>query len=168
MNSSGAYICTDHETVATRGRRGGQSVAFLALLPEPGRLGSQRPACSRYREQLLPCARRIDAVCRFPRRRLADWQRGDRSRMQRTDQSALLPQRDALEACLGGSHSTTARDQVIPTLGQFLVKGHALCCLKVHQHKIAPAGDCYDPLDGIYSERKLYDLAKHLLYVANE
>lgn len=30
------------------------------------------------------------------------------------------------------------------------------------------AGDCYDPLDGISSERKLYDLAKHLLYVPNE
>jgi type IV secretion system protein VirD4 len=30
------------------------------------------------------------------------------------------------------------------------------------------AGNCYDPLDGIESERKLYDLAKHLLYVPNE
>ncbi len=30
------------------------------------------------------------------------------------------------------------------------------------------AGDCYDPLDGIYSERKLYGLAKHLLYVPHE
>jgi type IV secretory pathway TraG/TraD family ATPase VirD4 len=27
------------------------------------------------------------------------------------------------------------------------------------------AGDTYDPLDGIESERKLYSLAKHLLYV---
>src|SRR5688572_28886478 len=30
------------------------------------------------------------------------------------------------------------------------------------------AGDTYDPLDGIESERKLYSLAKHLLYVPNE
>ena len=30
------------------------------------------------------------------------------------------------------------------------------------------AGDTYDPLDGIESERKLYNLAKHLLYVPNE
>lgn len=29
-------------------------------------------------------------------------------------------------------------------------------------------GDTYDPLDGIESERKLYSLAKHLLYVPNE
>jgi type IV secretory pathway TraG/TraD family ATPase VirD4 len=29
-------------------------------------------------------------------------------------------------------------------------------------------GDTYDPLDGIDSERKLYSLAKHLLYVPNE
>jgi type IV secretory pathway TraG/TraD family ATPase VirD4 len=30
------------------------------------------------------------------------------------------------------------------------------------------AGDTYDPLDGIESERKLYNLAKRLLYVPNE
>jgi type IV secretory pathway TraG/TraD family ATPase VirD4 len=30
------------------------------------------------------------------------------------------------------------------------------------------AGDTYDPLDGIESERKLFSLAKHLLYVPNE
>jgi type IV secretory pathway TraG/TraD family ATPase VirD4 len=30
------------------------------------------------------------------------------------------------------------------------------------------AGNTYDPLDGIESERKLYSLAKHLLYVPNE
>src|SRR5262249_52386388 len=30
------------------------------------------------------------------------------------------------------------------------------------------AGDRYDPLDGIESERKIYSLAKHLLYVPNE
>jgi type IV secretory pathway TraG/TraD family ATPase VirD4 len=30
------------------------------------------------------------------------------------------------------------------------------------------AGDTYDPLDGIESERKIYSLAKHLLYVPNE
>jgi type IV secretory pathway TraG/TraD family ATPase VirD4 len=30
------------------------------------------------------------------------------------------------------------------------------------------AGHTYDPLDGIESERKLYSLAKHLLYVPNE
>jgi type IV secretory pathway TraG/TraD family ATPase VirD4 len=30
------------------------------------------------------------------------------------------------------------------------------------------AGDTYDPLDGIESERKIYRLAKHLLYVPNE
>jgi type IV secretory pathway TraG/TraD family ATPase VirD4 len=30
------------------------------------------------------------------------------------------------------------------------------------------AGDPYDPLDGIESERKLYNLAKHLLYVPHE
>jgi type IV secretory pathway TraG/TraD family ATPase VirD4 len=30
------------------------------------------------------------------------------------------------------------------------------------------AGDRYDPLDGIESERKIYNLAKHLLYVPNE
>jgi type IV secretory pathway TraG/TraD family ATPase VirD4 len=29
-------------------------------------------------------------------------------------------------------------------------------------------GDTYDPLDGIESERKIYSLAKHLLYVPNE
>jgi type IV secretory pathway TraG/TraD family ATPase VirD4 len=30
------------------------------------------------------------------------------------------------------------------------------------------AGDTYDPLDGIESERKVFSLAKHLLYVPNE
>jgi type IV secretion system protein VirD4 len=30
------------------------------------------------------------------------------------------------------------------------------------------AGDTYDPLEGIESERKIYSLAKHLLYVPNE
>jgi len=30
------------------------------------------------------------------------------------------------------------------------------------------AGDSYDPLDGIENERKLFNLAKHLLYVPNE
>src|SRR5262249_28950613 len=98
----------------------------------------RRAAQVECRDQLLSRKPRADELCRMPSRRLAHRQRRHRSRLQRTHQVPVLPQRDALETRVWGADFATSRNQALTTMGQLLGECYAASYVVVHQGEITP------------------------------
>src|SRR5262252_6034584 len=115
-----------------------RAVTIPRPLPATGWISGRRAAQVECRDQLLSRKPRADELCRIPRRRLAHRQRRHRSRLQRTHQVPVLPQRDALETRVWGADFATSRNQALTTMGQLLGECYAASYVVVHQGEITP------------------------------